>query len=122
MSFRRECATVSEPSYADKVARNDERLRNILGRTLIYASPVVAAICALALRRLLTSTAVAVVSQETILLANLALAVCGSAVGVAVLRGRVSIKVGGSLAYGVLSFIIFMVLFFVFVTTRLWPL
>lgn len=108
-------------SYADKVARDDETLRNIIGRSLIYASPLIAALCALSLRRLMTSTAVAVLSQETIVLANLGIAVCGSAAGVAVLRGRLSVKVGGSLAYGVLSLFVYVLLFGVFVATGLWP-
>ena len=120
--LRPETAAAGPHAYADKVARDDERLRNILGRTLIFVSPVAAALCALALRRLQVSNSVTVVSQETIMLVNLAVAICGSAAGVAVLRGRLSVKISGSLAYGVLSFFVYVILFYVFVTTRLWPM
>ncbi len=77
--------------------------------------------CALSLRRLVATGAVPIVSWPMILVVNLAIAVFGSAAGVAFLRGRLSVKIGGSLAYGTLSVFIYMFLFYVFVVTGLWP-
>jgi hypothetical protein len=121
MLLQPETASGSANSYADRIANNDERIRNLIGRTLIYASPVAAALCALALRRLVSSSAVAVVSEQAIVFVNCGVAVIGSATGVALLRGRLSVKIGGSLAYGVLSVLVYTALFAVFVMTRLWP-
>jgi hypothetical protein len=108
-----------EPQF-DAMERIDERVRNVVGRGLIYASPVVAAFCALSLRRLVESGTLPIISHDLIVLVNLGIAVISSAVGVSLLRGRLAVKIGGSLAYGVLSFIVYMCLFAIFVATRLW--
>ncbi|MBA3312203.1 MAG: hypothetical protein H0T47_02765 [Planctomycetaceae bacterium] len=102
--LERELAVAPYPDHAEKA---DERFRNVLGRSLIFGSPLMAAACAVSFRSAFTTGGLPIASREFLFLVNAAVAVFGSAAGVAVLRGRLSVKVGGSLAYGTLSLIVY---------------
>jgi hypothetical protein len=87
----------------------EERRHRVLGRSLIFLSPVVAAFWGMALRELAIAGFVSV-DPEWFIVLNAVIAVFGSSAGVCLLHGRLLVKILGSLAYGVLSLFIYGIL------------
>jgi hypothetical protein len=100
----------TDPLYDDPIARSSERLRDVVGRSLIYGLPVFAATCVLTIRAAVWPGQIKSPGDVWLVLVHLAVAVLGPAVGVAVLRGRLSVKLAGSFAYSLLGFIVYIII------------
>jgi hypothetical protein len=104
----------ADPEFAEDaavlaVSRSSQTMWTVAGRLLIYGSPFVAGAFTGGYAALLEKYAPVgpFPSGTSVGFVNAALAAIGSAAGVPLLTGRLSVRVAGSIAYGVLSLFLY---------------
>ena len=81
---------------------------HVAARLLNFGSPLVAAVLAASSTKLLREAgAGGMVAAELVVIGNGGLAVAGAAAGAALRPGRVGVRIGGAVAYGILALFIY---------------
>lgn len=103
-TFERSTASDAD-LVAFRIARQADLRRAILGRCLVHGFPVLAGAVAISYAAFLERFAPTGPFPTAMVMVaiNAVLAVIGSAIGVSLLTGRVSVRVAGGFAYGVLG-------------------
>lgn len=80
-----------------------EPFRHAFARVLCFASPFLAAAVAVSLTYAMKQQRTVALDLVTLLFGNAALAALGSGIGAVLRPGRVSVRVAGAFAYGILA-------------------